>query len=125
MIKFRRQFAGSYFAYDETRQYAVYGGSGCWGLKITKLVEVAGAKTPVGQDALHQVAGYDTKAEAVAVAKAYHELTDDYSGYPGRFRQAYLNVYEARSNAVNAELDAQRKLHATDAALQWALEGRS
>jgi len=122
MIKFRRQFAGSYFAYDETRQYAVYGGSGCWVLKITELVEVAGAKTAIGEDVLYRER-FDTKALAVAVANAYHELGDDYSGYQGRLRQAYLNVYEARSNAINAELDAQRKLHATEAALQWALEG--
>lgn len=76
-LKFRRQFAGSYFAQDATREYAVYRDSGEWMLRIRATIETAGVRHSIGQPNLY-LGSHETKTLCVLIASAYSALGDDY-----------------------------------------------
>lgn len=94
-LRFRRQFAGSYFAQDETREYAIYREGGGWMLRIRGLIETAGVLHALGEPNLN-LDYHETKALAVAVANAYSALSDDYRSGDGRARytEAVRRGYE-------------------------------
>lgn len=103
-LKFRRQFAGSYFAQDATCEYAVYHDGKAWMLRIRGLIETAGVLHALGEPDL-SLDFHDTKTLAVAVANAYSRLGDDYdsNAFGGRSR-----ITEATKRGYAAEREMIR-----------------
>lgn len=93
-VRFTRK-PTTYDAATDTRVYQIMNVGGAWYLSIWEVREVAGLKLS-GKSVAHDV--YGTKREAVAVARAYDELGDDYSpaehGYLERFTKAVITAYE-------------------------------
>lgn len=86
-LRFRRQFAGSYFAQDATREYAIYRDGTTWMLRIRATVETAGIRHSIGQPNLY-LGSHETKNLAVLISNAYSQLGDNYdpNAFGGRRR---------------------------------------
>jgi hypothetical protein len=118
-LKYRRQGEGSfaaYFAYDETRQYAIVRhdarrSNAGWTLRIRTSVETCGVKHAIDQPTLHTYITR-TRADARDVAQRYHDLGDDYQpsehGYASRFTFAVQAHDTATTAKLRAEVDALR-----------------
>jgi hypothetical protein len=101
-LKFRRQFAGSYFAQDATREYAIYRDGKVWMLRIRAMIETAGVRHSIGQPNLY-LGSHETKNLAVLIANAYSALGDDFdsNAFGGRRRstEAIKRGYAAEREA--------------------------
>lgn len=104
-IAFRRQFAGSYFAEGATKQYAVYNVDGKWCLAVRELITTAGVRHALGQPDI-AIAYVETKKLAVAAARIYDDLGDDFNGSSSRIRTALRAAYDAEIAVLRAGIAA-------------------
>lgn len=98
-LRFRRDSRGFYVAESDTLRYTVHNyDPGPWLLEVRTLTTTAGIRHAVGQPVI-ATAMHDTKSLCVAVARAFHDLGEDYQqhehGGRSRLTEATLRAYDA------------------------------
>lgn len=122
-LAFRRQFAGSYFAKDDTHEYAVHGRrpDHRWTLTVRELTTTAGVRHALGQPVIAEQS-FDRKADAVAVARHYSTVTPP----PSQSRLtaamvAWADAAKARVTAYEIERAEQAAIFAqAEEHIAWA-----
>lgn len=105
-LKFKRQSAGVYWAYDDTKCYGIRHDGKHWVLSIRNTITTAGVQHSLGQPVVDADAA-ETMRLAVATARVYSELGDDYkeheNGHASRMTKAVTTVYAAEVAAMIEE----------------------
>ncbi len=110
-LRYRRQWAGLYFAQDEHIHYTITRAFAndhpIWTLSTRRLTTTAGVRHAVGQTIIDQVivAGY---REGRAIAQRYSDLGDSYDqsshGYQRRMTCAVREVIDETTAKLRAEI---------------------